>query len=217
MILKKIVLVISLFAVTTVIANAPTTSDRTSMEQALRSFFENYGNGLSGFPVTSKLSSVSVNEEGHEILITATERFGEQEFTPEVVKSIYSRIRTILPPNYRDYNIKVFTHNMLIDDLVPNRLRERPDRSRTWGGIDYKGKAWVTNVSRPNEISRGLEGRHLTIAASHGKYYDAQKGKWKWQRPNLFCTTEDLFTQTIVIPYLMPMLENAGAVVWSPP
>ena len=52
MILKKIVLVISLFAVTTVIANAPTTSDRTSMEQALRSFFENYGNGLSGFPVT---------------------------------------------------------------------------------------------------------------------------------------------------------------------
>lgn len=42
------------------------------------------------------------------------------------------------------------------------------------------------------------------------------KGYWKWQRPNLFGTTEDLYTQTIVIPYLLPMLENAGAVVISP-
>ena len=33
---------------------------------------------------------------------------------------------------------------------------------------------------------------------------------------NLFGTTEDLYTQTIVIPYLFPMLENAGAVVVSP-
>lgn len=216
MILKKIVLILSLFAVTTVIANAPTTSDRTSMEQALKAFFENYGNGLSGFPVVSKLSSVSVDESTHSVVITATERFSEQEFTPEVVRNIYNRIRNILPPNYRDYNVRLYTHGMLIEDLVPNRLREHPDRNRTWGGIDYKGKAWVTNASRPNNITRGLEGRHLTIAASHGKYYDAQKGQWKWQRPNLFCTTEDLFTQTIVIPYLIPMLENAGAIVWSP-
>ena len=32
----------------------------------------------------------------------------------------------------------------------------------------------------------------------------------------MFCTTEDLFTQTIVVPYLIPMLENAGAVVFTP-
>ena len=216
MLLKKIVLVFCLFAVTTVIANAPTTSDRTSMEQALKAFFENYGNGLSGFPVTSKLSSVKVDEEERTVEITATERFAEQEFTPEVVKGIYDRIHNILPPTYKDFNVKLYTHGRLIEDLVPNRLRNHPDRSRTWDGIDYKGKPWVTNVSRPNNINRGLAGRHLTIAASHGKYYDVQTGKWKWQRPNLFCTTEDLFTQTIVIPYLMPMLENAGAIVWSP-
>ena len=39
---------------------------------------------------------------------------------------------------------------------------------------------------------------------------------WKWQRPLLFCTTEDLFTQTIVTPYLIPMLEQAGANVFTP-
>ena len=35
-------------------------------------------------------------------------------------------------------------------------------------------------------------------------------------RPNLFGTTEDLFTQTIVVPYLIPMLQNAGAIVFTP-
>ena len=75
---------------------------------------------------------------------------------------------------------------------------------------------WVTNESRPYAIEHGLERRHLSVWASHGRYYDNDKGFWKWQRPALFCTTEDLFTQTIVVPYLIPMLENAGAVVFTP-
>ena len=75
---------------------------------------------------------------------------------------------------------------------------------------------WVTNESRPYPIEHGLEGRHLSVWASHGRYYDNDKGYWKWQRPALFCTNEDLFTQTIVVPYLIPMLENAGAVVFTP-
>ena len=32
----------------------------------------------------------------------------------------------------------------------------------------------------------------------------------------MFGTTEDLFTQTIVVPYLIPMLEKAGANVFTP-
>lgn len=79
---------------------------------------------------------------------------------------------------------------------------------------EHKGEPWVKNVSRPYSIERGLEGRHLSLWASHGRYYD--QTKWKWQRPRLFCTAEDLFTQTIVVPYLIPMLENAGAIVFTP-
>ncbi len=77
-------------------------------------------------------------------------------------------------------------------------------------------KAWVRNESLPYSISRGLKDRHVSVWASHGRYYDQQKGHWRWQRPALYCTTEDLFTQTIVVPYLIPMLENAGAVVFTP-
>ena len=81
---------------------------------------------------------------------------------------------------------------------------------------DYYGLPWVKNMSRPNKISNGLEGRHLAIWASHGRYYSPAQAIWKWQRVNLFGTNEDLFSQTFVVPYLIPMLENAGAVVWTP-
>ena len=85
-----------------------------------------------------------------------------------------------------------------------------------WGDTHYDGKPWVSCTSRPYEIEQGLEGRHISLWASHGRYYDNAEAKWKWQRPALFGTTEDLFTQTIVVPYLIPMLENAGAVVFTP-
>ncbi len=88
--------------------------------------------------------------------------------------------------------------------------------TRAWGNISYNDDPWVFNVSRPNLITKGLLDRHISLWASHGRYYDNNRNKWTWQRPNLFCTTEDLFTQTIVIPFLIPMLENAGATVFTP-
>ena len=88
--------------------------------------------------------------------------------------------------------------------------------AQKWGDIDYQGEPWVRNVSLPYKVTRGLDNRHVTVWASHGSYYDLSRDEWRWQRPTLFCTNEDLFTQTIVVPYLIPMLENAGAVVFTP-
>jgi hypothetical protein len=89
-------------------------------------------------------------------------------------------------------------------------------QNRAGRNIEYKGRPWVDNVSKANDIPAGLYGHHISIWASHGRYYDKAKARWKWQRPNLFCTTEDLFTQTITNPYVIPMLENAGAIVFMP-
>ena len=86
----------------------------------------------------------------------------------------------------------------------------------TWGSVDYRGEPWVKCTSRPFDIGSGLDGRHIALWASHGRYYDNTEGEWRWQRPALFATCEDLFTQTIVVPFLIPMLENAGAVVFTP-
>lgn len=75
---------------------------------------------------------------------------------------------------------------------------------------------WVSNQSKPHVPTHGLYGRHLSLWASHGIYFNTLKGQWEWQRPNLFCTREDLLTPSFVYPFLIPMLENAGAVVWTP-
>lgn len=74
----------------------------------------------------------------------------------------------------------------------------------------------VRPLDRPYAIPNGLDGRHLAIYGSHGRYYNASDSLWMWQRARVHTTVEDLFTSAFVQPYLVPMLENAGAVVLQP-
>ena len=163
-------------------------------------------------------NNIVVNAKAKKVVIYANEAFAGQAFTPEVVDKIYKDIREILPKKYRKYQIEVVYKGRAIEERVPNiyRNEKEVDSSRLWGDIFYQGSPWVKNSSRPFEISSGLEGRHLALWQSHGRYYYADGDYWKWQRPLLYCTTEDLFTQSIVVPFLMPMLENAGALVYTP-
>ena len=62
----------------------------------------------------------------------------------------------------------------------------------------------------------GLDGRYIALWQSHGKYYDEATGEWIWQRAPLHHTVEDMLTPGFVLPFLMPMLENAGACVMTP-
>lgn len=161
-----------------------------------------------------RMVSNKVNTSTKKITIFVDDRFAEQEFTKKSVKSIYKKVKKLLPKPYNKYELEINTSGIAIEKLVPGY--ESEDVTNLWGKLNYKGKPWVRNVSQPHQISHGLANRHISLWASHGIYYDQNKMIWKWQRPNLFGTTEDLFTPTIVIPYLIPMLEKAGAVVFTP-
>ena len=51
---------------------------------------------------------------------------------------------------------------------------------------------------------------------SHGVYFaNKQTLRWEWQRPRMFTIVEDLLPMSFVNPYIIPMLENAGATVIS--
>lgn len=105
---------------------------------------------------------------------------------------------------------------MVTDSLYCDNTECEKVCPRTWPAeAQYQGRPWIQNLSSPWQPTHGLCGHHLCINSSHGRYYDQKKG-WAWQRPFLFCTTEDLLTPSFVYPFLMPMLENAGAVVWTP-
>ncbi|MDD4638506.1 MAG: xanthan lyase, partial [Bacteroidales bacterium] len=66
------------------------------------------------------------------------------------------------------------------------------------------------------KITGGLQNRHIAMWQSHGYYYEQKLLRWEWQRARFFGTVEDLYTQSYVLPFLVPMLENAGAVVMLP-
>ena len=74
----------------------------------------------------------------------------------------------------------------------------------------------VTNLSAPTTPTQGLAGRHIALWHSHGRYYEHTQDRWEWQRARLLQTVEDLYTMSYVLPYLTPMLENAGANVILP-
>lgn len=62
----------------------------------------------------------------------------------------------------------------------------------------------------------GLSGKNIALWQSHGRYFDQKEDRWTWQRARLMGTVEDLYPQAYVLPYLIPMLENAGAYVLTP-
>ena len=183
---------------------------------ALENYFANYKAAGQIIRSKSHLDSLRVNDSLKTVTVYANNAFGEQLFTKPSTDFIYNDIRKLLHDSLRNYQLTVKTGGWAIEELIPNRLSSPVDKSRTWGDIDYKGKPWVFNATRPYTITRGLNNRHFTVWASHGIYYSIADEKWMWQRPPLFATSEDLFTQTIVNPYLIPMLENAGAYVFTP-
>ena len=204
------------FLLCTLCLTAQTAKDEAKLAERLQHYFTKYKPKGTKLTHPPRMLSYQLNNEAKTITVHADEFFAAQEFTPEITEHIYKKIKGELPKPYREYEVTIMTNGMTIDELIPNRLSRNVDKSRLWGDIDYNGEPWVQNISLPIKPTHGLQGRHLSLWASHGNYYDQKKGCWRWPRPKLFSTTEDLYTQTIVVPYLIPMLENAGAVVFTP-
>lgn len=167
------------------------------------------------FPSQPYLVSYNLDDRRRTLNVQLSPLFAAQDFTASSVRFYYKRLAKALPRPYNKYKLTIMAGGLPIEQLVAGSKCEK-GMPNAWGKTEYEGAPWVMNDSRPYFVSHGLFDRHLSLWASHGRYYDGKKDRWKWQRPNLFGTTEDLFTQTIVIPYLIPMLENAGAVVFTP-
>lgn len=188
-----------------------------TVEERLKNFFESYSTNYARIGKTN-LESFKLDNSKRTLDVYAGTSFGNQPFTQEMADGIYRTLKQSLPGPVNYYNITIYADGKPIEELIPNALlaRNKRDKSRLWNNIRYTERAWVTNDSRPYKISHGLEGRHLAVWQSHGKYFKNERGQWVWQRPRLFCTTEDLFTQSFVVPFIIPMLENAGAIVFTP-
>ena len=167
-------------------------------------------------PDSSHLS-VYVFHDSKYVNAALSGKYAEQPFTEGLCNDIYSYVRSTLPDSLDDYSLDIRANGRNIYDLVPNFYRHdtSQDGSRLWRR-EYEGRPWVKNISTHVNAKDGLKNTHIALWQSHGRYFKNECDDWYWQRPRLFCTTEDLFSQTFVVPYLIPMLENAGAVVYTP-
>ncbi len=162
------------------------------------------------------LTSFQINAKAGTISVSANERMSYMPFRPDNVKRIYNAIKHILPDKYIGYTVVCQVEGKSIEDLIPNFYRNENVDSRTQFATALTSQPLVINSSRPFDIIDGLKNRHIALWQSHGKYFNQKLTRWEWQRPRMLETVEDLYTQSFVLPYLVPMLENAGANVLLP-
>jgi hypothetical protein len=171
------------------------------------------------YPGTGKLRVVQVliNSSDKQLNIYCNEALSYIPYRPEIVAKLYLVIDSTTRSQNGGYKLQIFAGNKEISTLISNiyRLDKLVDASRM-PVKNYQGAPLTTSLSKPYSINKGLQNRHLAIWHSHGLYFNTRADRWEWQRGRLFQTVEDKYTMSYVLPYLLPMLENAGANVLLP-
>ena len=139
-------------------------------------------------------------------------KYGDSEWFRKELESRF-------PEQYKGYRLgRISSRGEKIENLETGSLHsggEPVTASYRLKNHTVPGRS-IVERSGDQAYPDGLDGRHIALWQSHGLYYNNSEGIWKWQRPCLFQTVEDLFTQSFVLPFLVPMLENAGAYVFLP-
>ncbi len=160
-----------------------------------------------------KIDSVTVS--GETLQLFANMNCSYIPFREANVAEIYKGVKELLPTEFSKYKLQIITNKRTIEELVPMALRSKKDKSaKTFSHA--LTKPLVTALSNPYTPTNGLKSRHIAMWQSHGFYYEPKLTRWEWQRARIFQTVEDLYTQSYVLPFLVPMLENAGANVLLP-
>ena len=209
-------LVRSFVAALAVILSVNTTqaqTDNATIRAKVRDHFEQYQGEFD--LKTLKVERTDISKSGRRLDIYLNQNFSYQLFRQELIDSIYAGLRRDLPQDIRRYSIGIHTGGKTIERLIPNWARNTISQKNLWNETWYDGKPWVSNESRIYTPKKGLTNIHMAVTPSHGLYYDNEDSLWEWQRPPLYCTREDLLTQSFAYPYIIPMLENAGAVVYT--
>ena len=210
---RRVHVLMAVMAVMLSVINLKAQTDNAAIRASVKKHFEQYQGEFD--LKTLKVERTDISRNGRRLDIYLNQNFSYQLFRPELVDSIYASLRQSLPQDIRRYSLEIHTGGKTIERLIPNWARNTISQKNLWNETSYDGKPWVQNESRIYTPAKGLANIHMMVTPSHGLYYDNEDSLWEWQRPPLYCTREDLLTQSFAYPYLIPMLENAGAIVYT--
>ena len=154
-------------------------------------------------PVTGVFS----NDNTETITVRCGKEFAYMQLTDTLVSEMKQAVKSVLPEIYSDYKVVITADGNALGKLMVGAKRNVVGPTETLRFIER-----IDGVKAP----KGLDGNNLALWQSHGWYFENELDRWEWQRARIFQTVEDLYTQSYVMPFLMPMLENAGAYVFSP-
>lgn len=173
------------------------------------------GREVAGAPV--RITGVDASRS--RVRIYASAGLSYYPFREENVAAMRDSVRALLPADYGKARIELYTDHREVGELVPMAFKQLPTKKklRPVPFVNRAERPLVTALDRPvGAPDAGLAGRHIALWQSHGRFFDQKQNRWRWQRSQLWMTCEDLYTQSYVLPYLVPMLENAGATVLLP-
>ena len=168
---------------------------------------------------STTISSVVFLKKPNRIRVYADKQLAYAPFREATIDSLLSGIGSDLGEPYNRYRIELFTGRENIRTLVPNHYRSSAgtvDKRRSPGKLKRKAPPLVRNLSRPYLTGSVLYNINIALWHSHGWYYESKLNRWEWQRARIFQTVEDIYPLSYTMPFLVPMLENAGANVFVP-
>lgn len=161
-----------------------------------------------------KADSLCFNSEEKEIVVYMNSNFSYIPFRPQTVERYKLKLKEILGRKFQNYSVKIMSMGVKIDDLIPNFYRKNNIANDRLSSMRDSVKPLIRR--RNKNVIKGLKGKHIALWHSHGWYYENTLDRWEWQRARVFTTVEDLWTMEFVVPYIAPMLENAGAITLFP-
>lgn len=171
---------------------------------------------LYNFPPASRVDSVFIDSDKNLTIVFNRRTSGNVLREIDISKATERLTEFKNKNGFKDSGLKIFIGAFELKEMVPNYYRVNMDQDPLRLPAERNKFSLVSNDDKPFEIKNGLTGRNLVVWNSHGWYYSHEDDRWQWQRARLWGSVEDLLTTSMVVPYLVPMLENAGAGVFLP-
>lgn len=157
-------------------------------------------------PGALRVNSVNIDNRSKTVKLSLNERFTYLPLDRDLDDDLKDAARDVVPDSIRNYSISL--------NVGSKSLLSYANEVPKLKAKQLKNPDFVKSVDLYSSPKKGMENDIVAMWHSHGRYF--KDGSWAWQRPFLFETAEDVYTMSYVLPYIVPMLENAGAYVMLP-
>lgn len=155
-----------------------------------------------------RINSIKTDIINRKAVFNLNENFTYLPINKEYIEQLQSQAMEAMPDTLADYTVELQVSGKPLSYYI-NTIDKLPKEHR-------HNIPFVRSAEPLSEISKGMQGDNVALWHSHGRYYKPANDNWYWQRPFLFQAIEDTYTLGFILPYAVPMLENAGAYVFLP-